>query len=210
MSDKANEKIKKVLTTLLDEHSLDSSESTSFHIPISHIEQDGKVAERELDSIFNNLGEKGIILDWWFPEDNKDNLTDECTIFCPPDFRLRAKEYLVELGVKENNSSTSILYLDKDGNFWHGDKEQFCYPMKATSNRFCILKYLIENEGYQSPRDMLPHVKTKTTQTLRSEIGKIRKNIIKFLSINGDDLIDSKDDSGYRINPKYKILLSKS
>lgn len=163
----------------------------------------------DIFEILNHLQDKKIIKDY-----DPIKGQEACFIDFPIDFRVIARKYIKELVVDEvtslGSSSISILYFDSNGNLWHGgDKKKYCYSVDVNSNRFQILKYLVENKGYQAPVGMLPHLKTKTTKTLRSEIHRIRENITKFLEIDGKEIIDAKEDSGYRINPKYKIMLMK-
>lgn len=104
-----------------------------------------------------------------------------------------------------------VFYLDNDGNFWHDPKDKFCYPMGKTSERLKILSYLVDNSGYQSPKVLSEYLNGKNTQTIRTEVRKIRDNIAKFLGIKGKkEVIDSKQDSGYRINPKHKVFRVKT
>lgn len=100
-----------------------------------------------------------------------------------------------------------VFYLDRDGNFWHEPKDKFCYPMGKTSERLKILSYLVDNSGYQSPEVLSEHLGGKNKQTIRTEARKIRDNIEKYLKVYGrKEVIDSKQDSGYRINPKHKVF----
>lgn len=106
-----------------------------------------------------------------------------------------------------SSSTSSILYYDNYGNFWHGDKSKFCYPIGSTSSRFLILKYLFENKGFQTTADISAVVGGKDKQSIRTEIRKIKANIQKYLGL--DDILLSKKESGYGINPKYKVVLDK-
>lgn len=157
--------------------------------------------------MLNHLQDKKIIKSY-----DQIKKEEACFIDFPNDFRVIARKYIKELSGSEqdqiDSSSVFVLHLEKDGDLWHTDKK-FCYSMEADSNRFQILKYLIENKGYQSPKEMISYVETETTKTLRSEINKIRKSIKDKLGLDGKDIIESKKNSGYRINPKYKILISK-
>lgn len=100
-----------------------------------------------------------------------------------------------------------VFYLDNDGNFWHEPKDKFCYPMGKTSERLKILSYLVDNSGYQSPEILSEHLGGKNKQTIRTVARKIRDNIEKYLKVYGrKEVIDSKQDSGYRINPKHKVF----
>jgi hypothetical protein len=106
-----------------------------------------------------------------------------------------------------NLENTSVLYIDNNGNFWHGDKTKFCYPMGVKGKRFMILSYLAENRGIQLTKNISDFVGHNKTQNTRNEIGKIENNIQKFLGLG--DVIVSKKDSGYGINSKYKIVKEK-
>lgn len=78
--------------------------------------------------------------------------------------------------------------------------------MGAKSERLKILAYLVDNLGYQDTASIANLLGSKETQGVRTEIGKMRTNITKFLQIEGGEIIESKKDSGYRINPKYKVV----
>lgn len=159
-----------------------------------------------INDILDHLVDKQIIKDYDL------SYKEACFIDFPTDFRVMARKYIKELSDDEqdqiDSGSVFVLHLEKNGNLWHSDKK-FCYSMEADSNRVQILKYLIENKGYQPPKEMISYIETETTKTLRSEINKIRKSIKDKLGLDGKDIIESKKNSGYRINPKYKILLSK-
>lgn len=124
-------------------------------------------------------------------------------VFSPLFQKLGSK--LLEGHVVEGNKSL-YLHLDKDGNFWLDSNEALRYSLGANSDRLKILTYLVDNEGYQSPDLISEYLGGKDKKNIRSEIGKIRGNIEKYLKIAGDDLIQSKPDSGYRINPSFKII----
>ena len=209
MTLKTNKKIKTILENIVDGYTLGKKYNYCLEYSVKGLIRGVDINESELGLILDGFEEKNIIDK--FVESGNDSVIKEetYTIYFPDDFLSKSENYIKKLSENEIKTDNSglILYLDKDGNFWHGEKEKgFCYPMDVTSNRFKIIKYLIKNKGFQSPKEMLPHLNTKTTTTLRSEISKIKKNVTKFLMINGDDVIDSKNDSGYRINPKCRIF----
>lgn len=132
-----------------------------------------------------------------------------------PDFRYSVEinkqdfEKLLKDLKKEGGSGMSGVeyYLDSDGNFWHEPKDNFCYPMGKTSERLKILTYLVDNKGFQSPELISEHLGGKNHQTIRTEVRKIRDNFKKYLKTEDPkEIIDSKKDSGYRINPKIKVF----
>ena len=77
--------------------------------------------------------------------------------------------------------------------------------MSEKSNRYKIINFLTNNMGYQPTRFISTELSIENEKTLRTEIGKIRNNVEKYLRIDGKDFLQGKKESGYRINPKYKI-----
>ena len=106
----------------------------------------------------------------------------------------------------KGSSARNHLFIDADGNFWLEPKDKLCYAMEVRSDRFKILSFLVENEGYRGTDEIAEHLGGKNKQRVRTEITKIRNNIKKFLKIDGDEVIEAKKDSGYRINPTYKVI----
>lgn len=110
----------------------------------------------------------------------------------------------------KTNSESLTLFLDQNGNLYKKLKPTCCYPMEEKSTRYKIIHFLAINEGYQLTKDIFEELDAKSEQTIRTEIGKIRKNIWKYLKINGADFLQGKKGSGYKINPKYKIIPKKN
>lgn len=96
------------------------------------------------------------------------------------------------------------LYLNSDGDLYREPKSRYCYPL--TGDRHKIVRHLASHNGYQKTSEMAL-VLEKDGQSIRKEIGKIRGNIKKLLKLNGEDVIEMRKGSGYRINPAYKITL---
>lgn len=107
---------------------------------------------------------------------------------------------------KRNEKPLPPVQLDANGNLWREPKNKYCYRMGERSNRHRIVHYLHENDSYQNTSFITQSIGKKDNQYVRTEISKIRKNIKKFLGTDYADLIESKKDSGYRINPKYTII----
>lgn len=206
----ANSKIKSVLEKLLDEHLLGADKSDFIEFKTESLLSE-TVDARALSRVIDHLKDKGLIKEsiFWRGEDaeyEEEPDYDFYKISFPKDFRVRAAEYIVELDSSDRTTaSTLVLYLDGNGNFWHGDKSKLCYVMDATSQRLKILSYLVDNADFQSIDTIAEYLGVENKQNIRSEIGKIRKNITHNLKIDGDELIESKPSSGYRINPKYKV-----
>ena len=78
--------------------------------------------------------------------------------------------------------------------------------MGEKSNRHKIIRFLVMNRGYQLTEFISTELDIESQKTIRTEIGKMRDNIKKYLKIDGKEFLQSKKESGYRINPKYKII----
>ncbi len=108
---------------------------------------------------------------------------------------------------KRTKNSSLELYLNAVGDLWREPKSKYCYPIGETSERHKIVRFLIKNKGYQKTRAISDAVDGKSEQSIRTEIGKIRKNISKYLGVKNKEIIESKKESGYCINPEYKITI---
>lgn len=109
---------------------------------------------------------------------------------------------------KGKKPSFPELYLNTVGDLWREPKTKYCYPMGEKSDRHQILRYLATNKGYQQTSAMSVVLGDKSEQSIRTEIGKIRNNIKKFLKIDGKQIIEEgRKGSGYKIDLKYKIKI---
>jgi len=129
-------------------------------------------------------------------------------------YTTRIHNYLIqELSKKESEETIkkevkgTILYLNQNGDLYREPKDKYCYPMGEKSNRHKIIRFLATNKGYQLTKFISAELGIESEKTIRTEIGKMRNNIKKYLKIDGKDFLQSKKGSGYRINPKYKIVL---
>lgn len=119
---------------------------------------------------------------------------------------LKVKGLDSPLTKKKKRMNENILYLNKVGVLYREPKAKYCYEIGEKSDRHKIVRFLTENRGYQSTRLIAVELGNKNEKSLRTEIGKIRGNIKNGLNIDGKDLLQGKKGSGYRINPKYKII----
>lgn len=200
----ANKKIRLILTKILEEYDLGTG-TGDLRLETRHFLTETGLDDDQLRRILDNL-QQNFIIESFIMHNN----TDDSVCFIKPlnHFKARAEDYIETLSVNETPSKAAtgpILYLDKNGDLWHGDREQYCYPMGATRDRFALVKYLAENKGLQSTDSISFILGGKDKQNTRTEIAKIRKHINHKLKI--DDLIESKKDSGYKINPKYQIII---
>ena len=112
--------------------------------------------------------------------------------------------YEAQVGLR--SSMPTVLYLNDIGDLWREPKERFCYPIGETSSRHKIVRFLATHNGYQQTSDIAADLEGKDEQLVRKEIGKIRGNIEKLLKLKGEDVIEMRKGSGYRIGPAYKII----
>lgn len=211
MSERANEKIKLVLQNILDKHSLGEEnlplgikcsvhELCFWHEAPIYARDFEAVSTSELNSILKRLEEEKIITGTDYVED------EECYwITFPENFRVVAQKQLNRLSVSDDFTMLT-LYLDSDGSFWHSDRAKYCY--QVSKKRLAILKYLIDNEGFQSTESIAKHTGSTDVNT-RNEINKMRAKISNDLGIEGTKIIESDGVNGYRMNPKCNLVLPK-
>ncbi|MDE1969996.1 MAG: hypothetical protein KGI50_00210 [Patescibacteria group bacterium] len=109
---------------------------------------------------------------------------------------------------KDSKTIPVTLYLNTTGDLWREPKEKFCYPIKEKSDRHKIVRYLATHKGIQQTLDMSNEFEGKPLQSIRTEIGKIRGEIKKFLKIDGKRVIEEgKTGSGYMIGRGCKIKI---
>lgn len=103
----------------------------------------------------------------------------------------------------KNEFNKIILHMNPSGELYRDPKAKHCYPMGEKSDRCKIIKFLTDG-GYKETRIIVNELGNKKEQTVRTEITKINKNVKNKLNIN--NFIEGKKGSGYRINPKYKVV----
>jgi len=183
----------------------------------AHKEYHDKLWERDIERIKKQFKE----VDWWQSANRKSEKKKEKTeqkISTEPTITRIEITAMPELKIKnfdapakkaKKDTTNDILYLNDAGDLWREPKSKYCYPMGENSDRYKIVRYLASNNGYQQTLTISSALDGKNEQSIRTEIGKIRRNITKFLRIKDEGIIEGKKESGYRINPKYKIILKK-
>jgi hypothetical protein len=135
----------------------------------------------------------------------KEPVSSKIEITKIPELRIKKSEKLSES--KKKQIKETDLYLNQNGDLYREPKERYCYPMGEKSNRHKIIRFLVMNNGYQFTEFISTELGIESEKTIRTEIGKMKNNIKKYLKIDGKDFLQGKKESGYRINPKYKITL---
>lgn len=103
-----------------------------------------------------------------------------------------------------------ILFLDKDANLYREPKNKYCYSLFEQKKPLKIIIFLTEKQGkdYILTPDIAFATETTNSQYVRAEIGKMNKAVSSRLKLKFK-LIESKQNSGYRLNPKVKINIDK-
>ncbi len=102
-----------------------------------------------------------------------------------------------------------ILHLSKNGELWREPKAKNCYPIEERSDRHKIVRYFVEKELYDYyPTQQIANDLELTTKDIMKKIGEINNTVLGKLKIK-NKILENKRSSGYRLNPKYKIIAEK-
>lgn len=102
------------------------------------------------------------------------------------------------------------LALDNDGDLYREPKKTYCYQLHESQEPLKILLFFLKNpnHNYESTQTIAFEL-GKNPQYLRTEIGKINRIAANRLCLGKEKLIQAKQNSGYRLNPKIKITAEK-
>lgn len=118
-----------------------------------------------------------------------------------------------------------MLYLSNEGDLYRESKQEYCYPMMEEKERQKLLRYFIEltkiSQKFRKIKDVAIDFEksVQSAPSIRTEIGKINAKALERLKIGHkvkmpdgrskieDGLIEGKQNSGYRLNLKIKIIL---
>ncbi len=122
----------------------------------------------------------------------------------------KVKMRTVATAQKDSAGGLFMFTLNKNGvlarmNPLPGD---IAYPMEKNSRRHKVLKELasLKNNNFCKTKDLAELVGCEEGE-FRKTCGEIKAQIIsRFSGIKATDVIDSKKNSGYRINPKARII----
>lgn len=214
MNQGPNEKIKIVLNKLLEEHKLGPKDSLFLTLDVEDFLEDTKININQFIKIMGGLNEKWIVesfkthKNFRVPYDHSKNKDFTCVLKFSDTFKERAEDYLEYLSnnqSKTRSTSGIILYLEKNGDFWHGNKEEFCYTMGKETIPYRILRFLVENKGLQNTGVIASMLGDKKKRTVMNDIGEMKAKIKYKLQL--DDVILNEKPFGYCIDPKYKIVI---
>lgn len=206
------------LAQIIDEHFRTQKENP-LYVPIEHLKAKGFDLSDSNNALWR-LKENGIVSQykhcWGFFEVKKsdkklfvttgeDKQTDEDVEVYEVKI---VPEKISKLSNSERQDKVLVLYLDKNGDLYKEPKGKFCYEMKGKGIPLKILNYFIDhpNTDYQESTATMAETLEISDKQLRTEIGKMKsksRSIFEF----GDDteLIESRQNSGYRLNPNIQI-----
>lgn len=107
-------------------------------------------------------------------------------------------------------AGAKTLYLNKDFDLYREPKRDYCYKMDKKGIPLKILKYFANTQGdeYENTKMIASDLGMKSGQ-LRTEIGKLRTAVGERLGLGKNvQFIESRQGSGYRLNPKIEIVIT--
>lgn len=110
----------------------------------------------------------------------------------------------------EKKNKKTVIYLTKNGDLYIPSNKTFCYQMEKGSNLYRVMQFFVENKiyNYYPTREIALELGYKSITNLRKDIGKINQRVKSKLHLK-EKIIEGRKGSGYRINPKYKIVISR-
>lgn len=196
---------------------------------------DGKFTSQEIITLQNRSFERRLVLVNYTnkvlsrictpliaPEEpkNEKDIAFWFAVANPEKIYMKTKKLGAGTQTKSSNKNISVkvakknidinLHLGKTGDIWREPKNKYCYSMDEKSNRHKIVRFFIENIGYQPIEDLIIELKSISKKTVSNEIGKINENVRKHLKLTKLNFIEGRKGSGYRINSKIKIELINS
>lgn len=207
------------LAQVIDEHFRTQKQNPLF-VPLEHLKAKGFDLSDSNNSLWR-LKENGIVHQYkhcWgsfeikktgkkvFVVTGTDKHTDEDVEVYEVKI---APEKISRLSSNEQSGERISFYLDKNGDLYKEPRAKFCYAMKGKGIPLKILNHFIDhpNTDYQeSTVEMAEHLNISDKQ-LRTEIGKIKSKTRSIFELSDDiELIESRQNSGYRLNPKIEII----
>ena len=104
-----------------------------------------------------------------------------------------------------------VLYLDSEGYLYRESRDKFCYQLLKNGEPLKIILHFIRNPNtnYGKSTKEIALDLEKDSQYLRTDIGKINRKASIRLGLKKERLIQGIQKSGYRLNPKIKIVTKK-
>lgn len=203
-----NKKMLKKIEEALDKKFVFDVPGIPLRVPLRRLMAKTKLHKDELIRILDDLKINGAITAMDTRELQKPEIID-FNARLPIDVN---KEKLIQY---KNNTlkgrivekDKKILYLNEVGDLFRKPKEKYCYQMNKANKKHKIILYFAENEIYDYyPTNDIALDLDINRDDLRKEIGKLDSIIRGKLYLGNDKLLNGRRGSGYRINPKYKIV----
>jgi len=202
-----------LLLNIIGEH-FNTQKSNPAYVPVEHLLAKGFDIS-DVRNGFWRLKDSGAIKDhrhcWGFFEiKNKKRIfvvTSEEESVTDDDTEVYEVE-VIPSRLVHNDSGILTVHLTPQGDLYREPKESFCYQMSSKGVPIKILKHFANNPNteYQDDTAATAIAIGIGTEQLRKEINKMRKPIRDALKLE-TDLLEGRKNSGYRLNPKVKLLL---
>lgn len=115
---------------------------------------------------------------------------------------LAADRIATEFKKVVEHKQQTIIFLTKDGDLYRNPKEKYSYPMRKEGIRLAIMRSL--GSEFKKTSLIKEESGSKNTEAVREAVREINRKAEHLLGLK-DKLIDSKNHSGYRINPVYQL-----
>jgi hypothetical protein len=100
------------------------------------------------------------------------------------------------------------LFLSKDGDIYRSPKQKYHYCFKEGKMRVEIIRNLIKARRYININDLIIVLASESEDSIRKSIFSINKKVCGGLKLpEKQNLIIGRNNSGYKINPFYKIKI---
>jgi len=179
--------------------------------PLRRLMAKTKLHKDELIKVLNNLKTNGVITAMDIAELQKPEMVDfdaKLPIEVNKENLIQYKNDLLKGKIIDKNKE--VLYLNQAGDLFKKPKEKYCYSMNRAKKRHEIIRYFVKNKIYDYyPTNQIAFDLDTEGKALRKEIGKLNLKIRGKLNLGKDNVLNGRIGSGYRINPKYKIILKK-
>jgi hypothetical protein len=207
------EKVKIILKKLLEEYILSAKKSGTISLQMDQFFSDTNLDRFDFLKVLANLKERNLVTSFLLRkgpkvrhEANDKQDFDTCGIAVTSNFHKGVEKYIGELSENSTKETGLILYLDKNGDLWHGNKNNNCYKMGKDTIPYKIIRFLAENNGLQNTEVIASMLGDKKKRAVMNDIGEMRAKIKHQLQL--DDVILNEKPFGYHIDPKYKIVIT--
>ena len=113
--------------------------------------------------------------------------------------------------VSKNSPVKELIFYNENGDVFRNPKGEFSFLLSPKKLPWKIIHYLITqpDSRYVATNKISAAFDDIKTSVVRTTIGKANRSITSLLSLR-EKFIESKKDSGYRINPVFTVSLERN